>query len=194
MTPGSLTCTACSLLLSWSRAVLLTGDFISRYECCFHVQEYNINSVAETQALIESALAPKYEDGAVSLHVTALTIRQIGKTGSSQRTCHAWIFECLPSLFRATKLSGGHPVDSLRGVYLAWNVSPGHPGNGLQKAEIQAGLQAVVRPRYQSKQWANQTVIIYLVVPVGRVSLSLPNINKGHVDGQSGLYLPWHPH
>ncbi|XP_056898420.1 adhesion G-protein coupled receptor G6 isoform X3 [Takifugu flavidus] len=47
------------------------------YECCFHVQEYNINSVAETQALIRSALVSKYEDGAVSLHATALIIRHI---------------------------------------------------------------------------------------------------------------------
>lgn len=74
----------CLLITSLqSRAVLLlTGDFISRYECCFHVQEYNINSVAETEALIRSALESKYEDGAVSLHATALTLRQIGTTGS----------------------------------------------------------------------------------------------------------------
>lgn len=59
---------------------LLTDYVLSRYECCFHVQEYNINSAAETRALITSALTSKYEDGGVAIHTTALTILQLGRS------------------------------------------------------------------------------------------------------------------
>lgn len=64
--------------------------FLSRYECCFHVQEYNSNSVAATRALITSALTSEYEDGGVAVHTTALAIGHLGKSRSCQRRHHAW--------------------------------------------------------------------------------------------------------
>lgn len=62
---------------------------IYRYKCCFHVQEYNLNGVAETQAMITSALKSQYNNGSTSIQTTDVLVSHIGESKSMPHTCGA---------------------------------------------------------------------------------------------------------
>ena len=53
--------------------------FILRYYCTFHVQEYNINSVAEIKSVINAALLSKYENDSIVIQPIDVAIKHIGK-------------------------------------------------------------------------------------------------------------------
>ncbi|XP_028271747.1 adhesion G-protein coupled receptor G4 isoform X2 [Parambassis ranga] len=48
-----------------------------QYYCIFHVQEYNIYSVSETENLINAALMSKYEDGSTVIQTIQLRLKHI---------------------------------------------------------------------------------------------------------------------
>lgn len=153
MTIFSPTCTA--FFKNFCLCQTVFQIYIYRYKCCFHVQEYNLNSVAETQEMITSALASQYDDGSVSIQITKLIVNHIGESKSVPPFSGGVGFWTDFTSCRASKLPGRNSLDCLRGVYMVWNISPSHPRNGLQKATIRAGLQAVVRPRPTFKMSIN---------------------------------------
>ncbi|CAJ1058844.1 adhesion G-protein coupled receptor G4 isoform X1 [Xyrichtys novacula] len=55
--------------------IIKGGD--SRYNCIFHVQEYNINSVEVTETLINVALTSKYEGDSYIIQTTSLSLKHI---------------------------------------------------------------------------------------------------------------------
>ncbi|XP_037635374.1 adhesion G-protein coupled receptor G6 [Sebastes umbrosus] len=48
-----------------------------QYCCTFHVQEYNVNSAAETQTVIKAALTSKYENNSIIIQPTEVAIKHI---------------------------------------------------------------------------------------------------------------------
>ena len=72
-------CLFLSVLRFLCLILLLLLCFIRRYYCTFHVQEYNINSVAEIESFINATLTSKYENGSVIIQTLTLAIRHIGE-------------------------------------------------------------------------------------------------------------------
>lgn len=60
----------------------LTVFFIIRYYCAFHVQEYTLNSVAETKTLINAALTSKFKNDSITIETMDVVIKHIGKLDS----------------------------------------------------------------------------------------------------------------
>ncbi|XP_071314384.1 adhesion G-protein coupled receptor G6 [Trachinotus anak] len=57
-----------------------------QYYCTFHIQEYNINSVAEILTFIQAALTSKYENGSIIIQATNVTVKHIMPENCSEET------------------------------------------------------------------------------------------------------------
>lgn len=60
-------------------AFMLILCVIYRYNCTFHVQEYQKKNVAEVEQLIYSALTSEYGNISFAIQTTNISIKHIGK-------------------------------------------------------------------------------------------------------------------
>lgn len=61
-----------------------------RYFCTFHIQEYGMTNVEETQIFIHDALSSKYENGSTTIQTSILQIKHIGKLYSTKLKVEDW--------------------------------------------------------------------------------------------------------
>nr|XP_046262818.1 adhesion G-protein coupled receptor G4 isoform X3 [Scatophagus argus] len=61
----------------YSGLMIFQGQQKHRYYCTFHVQEYNMNSVAEIKTFIHAALTSKYQNNSLTVHTMDVAIKHI---------------------------------------------------------------------------------------------------------------------